>query len=145
MSFRLLMYCLALMAIVTIDASAGGSGSSRSILKPCPDKPNCVSSEAPEGAAKMDPIRYKGSIEDARKTLLGIVEDSGRATVVQNDGNYLKVEFRSPILSFVDDVEFAFDDASKIINFRSASRSGYYDFGVNRRRMEDIIKKFSSK
>ncbi len=93
----------------------------------------------------MDPIRYKGSIEDARKTLLGIVEDSGRATVVQNDGNYLKVEFRSPILSFVDDVEFAFDDASKIINFRSASRSGYFDFGVNRRRMEDIIKNFSVK
>jgi uncharacterized protein (DUF1499 family) len=38
----------------------------------------------------------------------------------------------------VDDVEILFDDASKTIHFRSAARSGYYDFGVNRRRMEKV-------
>ena len=40
--------------------------------------------------------------------------------------------------AFVDDVEILFDDASKIIHFRSASRVGYSDFGVNRRRMEEV-------
>jgi len=31
-----------------------------------------------------------------------------------------------------------FDDHSKTVQFRSASRTGYSDLGVNRRRMEEI-------
>jgi uncharacterized protein (DUF1499 family) len=91
----------------------------------------------------MDPIRYKGSVEDVRQKVLDIIGTFARTTVVQNVGNFLKVEFCSVIFSFVDDVDFEFDDAAKLIHFRSASRSGYYDFGVNRRRMETIIQRFS--
>ena len=90
----------------------------------------------------MTPIQYQGSIEDARKRLLGIVRALPRVTVVEDTGNYLKVEVRSALFSFVDDVEFEFDDAAKVIHFRSASRLGYYDLGVNRRRMETIIREF---
>lgn len=93
----------------------------------------------------MEPIRYQGSVEDARERLLGVIHSSPRSTVVQNEGIYVKVEFRSAIFSFVDDVEFEFDDAAKLIHFRSASRLGYYDFGVNRRRMETIIREFSGR
>ncbi|HJT19346.1 MAG TPA: DUF1499 domain-containing protein [Nitrospira sp.] len=39
---------------------------------------------------------------------------------------------------FVDDVEFLFEEDTKTVHFRSASRIGYGDFGVNRRRMEEI-------
>jgi uncharacterized protein (DUF1499 family) len=45
----------------------------------------------------------------------------------------------------VDDVEFWFDAAAKTIHFRSASRSGYYDFGVNRKRMEELRRKLEGK
>jgi len=93
----------------------------------------------------MDPIRFEGSVEDARQRLLNIVQAFPRVTVVENSGNYLKLEVRSAIFSFVDDVEFEFDDVPKLIHFRSASRLGYYDFGVNRRRMETIIREFSGK
>jgi uncharacterized protein (DUF1499 family) len=93
----------------------------------------------------MNPIQYQGSLEDARRRLLGIVRALPRVTVVEDRGNYLRVEFRSAFFSFVDDVEFEFDDAAKVIHFRSASRLGYYDFGVNRRRMETIIPEFSGK
>ena len=93
----------------------------------------------------MDPIRFQGSVEDARQRLLNIVQAFPRVTVVENSGNYLKLEVRSAIFSFVDDVEFEFDDVAKLIHFRSASRLGYYDFGVNRRRMETIIREFSGK
>jgi uncharacterized protein (DUF1499 family) len=93
----------------------------------------------------MDPVRYQGSLEEAQERLLGVIRSFRQATVVQNDGIYLKVEFRSAIFSFVDDVEFEFDDAAKQIHFRSASRLGYYDFGVNRRRMESIRRQFSGK
>jgi len=93
----------------------------------------------------MGPIRYHGSVEEARQRLLEIIRTFPRTTVVQSGGYYLNAEFRSTIFSFVDDVEFEFDDAAKLIHFRSASRTGYYDFGVNRRRMEEIIRKFSRK
>jgi uncharacterized protein (DUF1499 family) len=35
-------------------------------------------------------------------------------------------------------VEFLFDDDAHIIHFRSASRTGYGDLGVNRKRMEQL-------
>ncbi len=93
----------------------------------------------------MEPLRYQGSLDEARERLLRIVRSCPRATVVHDDGNYLKAEFRSAIFSFLDDVEFEFDDAAKLIHFRSASRVGYYDFGANRRRMATIIRQFSGK
>jgi len=38
----------------------------------------------------------------------------------------------------VDDVEFFLDETASIIHFRSASRRGHYDFGMNRKRMNAI-------
>lgn len=145
MRLPLVVFGLALGAIVVAGASTGGSESPKSVIRPCPNRPNCVSSRAPEGTRRMDPIRYQGSVEDARERLLGVIHSSPLSSVVQNEGSYVKVEFRSAIFSFVDDVEFEFDDGSKLIHFRSASRLGYYDFGVNRRRMESIGRQFSGK
>jgi uncharacterized protein (DUF1499 family) len=93
----------------------------------------------------MDPLQYQGSVDDARQRLLAIVGKFDRASVVQKGENYLKVEFRSAIFSFVDDAEFEFDDVAKLVHFRSASRLGYYDFGVNRRRIETITRQFAGK
>jgi uncharacterized protein (DUF1499 family) len=67
-----------------------------------------------------------------------------RARVVKDEGNYMHAEFTSRIFRFVDDVEFVIDDAHKVIHFRSASRLGYSDFGVNRKRMEEIRKRFDA-
>jgi uncharacterized protein (DUF1499 family) len=140
------MLCsLALVAIVSADVWAKGTDSSKSLIRPCPNKPNCISSRAKETSRKVAPIPYQGSFEDARRRLLDVILSFPRSIVVQDKGNYLKVEFHSAIFAFVDDVEFEFDDVSKLIDFRSASRLGYYDFGVNRRRMEAVTLKFSSK
>jgi uncharacterized protein (DUF1499 family) len=61
-----------------------------------------------------------------------------RTTLVAEEKHYLHFEFRSRVFGFVDDVEFVFDDEAALIQFRSASRTGYSDFGVNRRRMATI-------
>jgi uncharacterized protein (DUF1499 family) len=61
------------------------------------------------------------------------------------DDTYLHYEFTSLLLRFVDDVEFLFDDETRTIHFRSASRTGYGDFGVNRSRMEDIRSRLAGK
>jgi len=61
-----------------------------------------------------------------------------RTKLVQEDESFLHYEFTSLLLRFVDDVEFLFDDEAKAIHFRSASRTGYGDLGVNRARMEQV-------
>ena len=63
---------------------------------------------------------------------------------MEDTGAYLHVEFTSAIFRFVDDVEFLFDAGSGTIHMRSASRAGYSDFGVNRRRMEAIRSQFDA-
>ncbi len=112
-------------------------------LAPCPRTPNCVSTQAPEGSSKrMDPIPYAGSQEQARAKLVGVLRNHPRTRIVREEPGYLKAECRSAIFRFVDDVEFVFDDEAKRIHFRSASRLGRSDFGVNRKRMEEISAAF---
>jgi uncharacterized protein (DUF1499 family) len=61
-----------------------------------------------------------------------------RTKLVEEDETYLHYEVTSLLFRFVDDVEFLFDDDTKTIHFRSASRTGYGDLGVNRTRMEQV-------
>jgi uncharacterized protein (DUF1499 family) len=111
-------------------------------LAPCPRSPNCVSTEAPPGSSKrMDPIPYTGSLDAARARLQQVLREYPRTRIVSDpslEPHYLKVECRSKLLHFVDDVEFVFEEETKQIRFRSASRLGRKDFGVNRKRMEEI-------
>jgi uncharacterized protein (DUF1499 family) len=111
-------------------------------LAPCPRTPNCVSTEAPPGSSKrMDPIPYTGSLDAARARLLQVLREYPRTRIVSDpslEPHYLKAECRSAVFRFVDDVEFVLDDGAKQIRFRSASRLGRKDFGVNRKRMEEI-------
>ncbi len=111
-------------------------------LQPCPDAFNCVSTQDPRERYRMDPIPYKGTQEEAREKLLSVIRRMLQSTLVKASPDYIHVEFRSSFFEFVDDVEFLFDDNARVIHFRSASRTGYYDFKVNRTRMEDIRRRF---
>ena len=113
-------------------------------LPPCPDSPNCVSTKSKDAGHAMPPLPYLKSGEESMNRLMDIVREMKRATVVSSTPFYLHVEFRSALFRFVDDVEFALDDSARVIHFRSASRTGYYDFGVNRRRMQEISDRYLS-
>jgi len=107
-------------------------------LAPCPKTPNCVSTEAPPGRHRMEPIPYNDTPVRTRERLLEILRNYPRTRIVRQEPDYIKAECRSRIFHFVDDVELVFDDAVRQIHFRSASRVGYGDRGVNRRRMKEI-------
>ena len=111
-------------------------------LAPCPRTPNCVSTQAPPGSKRMDPIPYTGSLAEAREKLLRVLRAHPRTRIVREEPDFLKAECRSRIFRFVDDVELVLDDTAKEIHFRSASRLGRKDFGVNRQRMEEIRRAF---
>ncbi|MCG3777331.1 MAG: hypothetical protein JW388_0016 [Nitrospira sp.] len=107
-------------------------------LAPCPASPNCVSTQAHDEGHTIVPFRYRKARVDAKEALKGIVQSLPRTKLVEEDESYLHYEFTSLWLGFVDDVEFVFDDEATTVHFRSASRIGYRDFGVNRQRMEGI-------
>ena len=107
-------------------------------LSPCPSSPNCVSTQATDEGHAIAPFRYRKSRAEAKESLKAIVQTMPRIKLVEDDESYLRYEFTSLLLRFVDDVEFLFDDESKTLHFRSASRTGYGDLGVNRKRMEEI-------
>jgi uncharacterized protein (DUF1499 family) len=108
-------------------------------LAPCPAKPNCVCSEFPKDAAHyIEPIDYSDTgAERAWADIQRAIEElGGEVTFV--DGEYLAATFSSSIFGFVDDVECRLDAPRKRIQIRSASRVGYSDLGVNRKRVEAI-------
>jgi len=86
----------------------------------------------------MEPIPYDGTAEQVRARLIEILRNLPRTRIVRQEPDYLKAVCRSRIFRFPDDVEFVFDDEARQIHFRSASRIGYGDRGVNRRRMKEI-------
>jgi uncharacterized protein (DUF1499 family) len=90
----------------------------------------------------MAPLPYLTSGRESMDRLVEIVQQMKRATIVSATPSYLHVEFRSALFRFADDVQFALDDSARVIHFRSASRRGYYDFGVNRRRMQEISDRY---
>ena len=107
-------------------------------LPPCPSSPNCVSTQAQDAGHAIAPIRYRKSRAEAKEALKEVIRSLPRTKLVEEDESYLHFEFTSLLLRFVDDVEFVFDDEAKTIHFRSASRTGYGDLGVNRTRMEQV-------
>ncbi|MDT8272121.1 MAG: DUF1499 domain-containing protein, partial [Desulfomonilia bacterium] len=117
-------------------------GHQEGLLRPCPDRVNCVSTMGSDSRHATEPIRYDSTMEQAKQKLVRAISSMKRSHLVADSGNYLHVEFTSLIFRFVDDVEFLFNDEEKTIHFRSASRVGYSDLGVNRKRMEEIRLRF---
>jgi uncharacterized protein (DUF1499 family) len=68
-----------------------------------------------------------------------------RSHVVEDRPDYIWAEFRTRLLRFVDDVEFHLPETEKVVHFRSASRAGEGDLGVNRRRYEQIAAAFEER
>lgn len=113
-------------------------------LQPCPDSPNCVSSQSEDPRHAIAPIPYATSLAEARQALLNAVATVEGATVVTQDPAYIRVEVYVKGFGFIDDVEFVFDDETQVIHFRSSSRVPYYDWGANRNRMEVVRAAFEA-
>ena len=109
-------------------------------LKPCPDTPNCVNSQATCNRHFIEPIHIIATPSEAKNCILSslnALKTSHKVVVIED--NYIRAEFISKVFHFVDDVEFYFPNTnseSLFIHVRSCSRVGYFDFGVNRKRIE---------
>jgi uncharacterized protein (DUF1499 family) len=114
-------------------------------LAPCPNRPSCVSTRATDPRHAIAPIPFTGPATRARERLLQILEAYPRTEIVESGKTYLHAVCRSRIFHFPDDVELEIDEAAHLVHFRSCSRYGYGDHGVNRERMEEIRRLFTAR
>lgn len=138
----LLVSLLVIVAFAVLSATARRPptlGVRDGRLSPSPDSPNCVSTQTDREHQRMDSIPLTIDAIDAMQALQRIVSAMPRTEIITADDNYLHVEFTSALFRFVDDVEFFVDREQRAIHFRSASRAGHSDFGVNRKRMQAIV------
>lgn len=144
MAIRVLVTLFALLLPMR-NAGAALSGADEvasSQPLPCSDKPNCVSSTSTDPGHFIEPLHYTDDQSAARARLLRVIGSVPRSRVPPETGDCIRATFTSLVFRFVDDVEFCFDEPGKRILMRSASRIGYSDFGVNRRRLELIRSRF---
>jgi uncharacterized protein (DUF1499 family) len=93
---------------------------------------------------EIAPLRYQGDGNAAFGRLADIVKAMPGATIIASQPGYLYAEFQTPLLKFVDDVEFLLDQPAGAIQMRSASRLGRKDFGANRKRLEAVRQRFDA-
>lgn len=119
----------------------------------CPATNNCVSTSenisdlthyAPpwnynpeEGRGSKNPVSKEKAMEELLQVIKSTKPDNFSPRIVEKRDDYVRVEYESPILGFVDDVEFWFAPGKKsIVQYRSASRLGNFDFDINRKRIK---------
>lgn len=112
-------------------------------LAPCKAS-RCVSSLSRDPDYRIEPIAYEGSRESARLALLRIITAMPGTKIVLQTEDYIHVEFTSAVLRNVDDLELQFPRREPVVHVRGSSRSGYFDFAVNRERVEQIRAEFNA-
>ncbi|MFP4508527.1 MAG: DUF1499 domain-containing protein [Spirochaetota bacterium] len=112
-------------------------------LAACPGSPNCVSSYSGSGYASLDPWHYGNAGQSvAHDALLTVLGRQSRVTIETDEEHYVHTVWRSELFRFRDDVEFYFPEDEPVVHFRSASRVGQGDMGVNERRMRTLGQDF---
>lgn len=99
---------------------------------PVPSSPNCVSSRA-------EPADRTHHIAPLKADLQAIEEHLAtwpRTELVEQHEGYRHYTCKTKLLGFVDDLELEVE--GDVVHVRSASRVGYGDFGVNRKRVERL-------
>jgi uncharacterized protein (DUF1499 family) len=133
-----------LAVLARVVKSPANLGVRNGKLAPCPNSPNCVSTQSQDPRHQIDPIPYTTSPAEAKAALVQIIRSMERTQIIRDDPTYIHAEFRTKGMGYVDDVEFYLDQEAQVIHFRSSSRLPYWDWGVNRERMEEIRSGFQA-
>ncbi len=104
----------------------------------CPDSPNCVSSQAQDSSHAVKPFILIVPPEQAWLALQKALTAMPRTEIIKVSDQSLHAESRSLVFRFVDDVNAILNPEQNRIDIRSASRTGYSDFGVNKKRIEQL-------
>lgn len=132
------------LGVVKNNTTPKGLGVNNGKLSEISSKPNNVSSQTDVQEKYVEPLKFINDLATSKNKLISILGEYPDAEIIKNENNYLYVVFTTKTMKFKDDVEFYFDETSSQIHFRSASRVGKKDFGVNRDRYNEIAEKYKN-
>ena len=113
-------------------------------FEPLGSKPNGVSTQTADGAKSVDTLPFKADAEATMKAIEETVASIEGSDIKTRTDEYLYAVFTTPTMKFHDDAEFWIDVDQSKVHFRSESRAGYSDMGLNRRRYERIAERYSN-
>ncbi len=127
--------CLTVLALAGLLSSAAGAFAENDFS--CPDSPNCVSSKV-KGDHSIAPLNLQGQSQKAIQTqVLKVLESWPRVKVISSDTHFIRAVVSSQVFGFKDDLTLEIHQDGHV-DVKSASRTGYYDFGANRNRVEAL-------
>lgn len=107
-------------------------------LGDCPAAPCCVSTVAWRSSRRVAPIGYPVSRAEVHAILVDVLRAWPRTEIVTAQDDYIHAVQKSRCFRFVDDLECHLPAEERLVHMRSAARIGWYDFGVNRGRVERL-------
>lgn len=106
-------------------------------LGDCSTKPNCQGSQSSRKKQTVDALPIALDPKQAMQTITAAMTELG-AKVVSTQDHYLHATFKTPVMGYLDDVEFLVDTENTLVHIRSASRLGHSDLGANKKRIDKI-------
>jgi len=123
------------LAIPGMGASVAGgvvTDNGQQSLADCPGTPNC----------QRDTLTIGGEPSQAIRTMATLIGENSHTQIVTQDEQYLHATWSSPIMGFIDDVEFLLvqpeNGEQPVLQVRSASRLGKSDLGANAARIDTL-------
>ena len=139
---------LAIILVVTAymiikNNSTPALGMTDGQFKALSSKPNGVSTQAESVEKRVDPLPFSGDLLTTKANIIKASRMFGTCEIINESENYIHMVFTTGKMKYNDDVEFYFDVDKKIVEYRSESRVGYSDMGLNRERYDAIVSYYS--
>ncbi|MGB5444894.1 MAG: DUF1499 domain-containing protein [Psychromonas sp.] len=136
--FVLLISFINLNLVACTEKSQGSIDIKAEVIPPCPVSPNCVSSDATDQEHQIAPYLLAKEVEKVWPVVQQEIAQQPGCKVVRHTPSFLHAQCRSAFFRFIDDLKLELRTEQNIIAVYSASRLGYSDFGVNRKRIESL-------
>lgn len=112
-------------------------------LASLPSTPNAVSSQTNDKERYVAPLPYKVDGKTTKAQLIKLLSGFEDTTIVSQTDTYIHAVHISKILRCRDDLEFLMVASENVVHFRSASRVGYSDMGINKQRYNQLIQRYN--
>ena len=99
----------------------------KNILGSCSNQNNCVFE-----SWKVN------NVDKSFKELIEILKNTPRVKIINIKEDYIHALVTSRIMKFIDDIEIKKSEKNNILEVKSNSRTGFYDLGVNKRRINTL-------
>ena len=118
------------LLLISFDAKynlALDSFSANELLTRCSNPNNCVLE-----------TWHVSNANNSFMELIDILKNTPRVEIISIKENYIHALSTSRIMKYIDDIEIQKSEEDNFLKVKSKSRNGFYDLGVNKRRINTL-------